>query len=150
MHESKKITIPKALIKSDNYFLVFWNSALAQLKARKREIYRSILFLLHCRSAAMLIGVVLSGAASDGTIGLKAIKDHGGLTFAQDQETAAIGGMPESAVKAGVDDFIMSPDQIPSKILEIKTNFHQLNKEGQNIALQEFNTFYVLKGRLEI
>ena len=40
------------------------------------------------------IGVVLSGTASDGTMGLKAIKDHGGITFAQDEESAAYDGMP--------------------------------------------------------
>ncbi|MBC7616786.1 MAG: chemotaxis protein CheB, partial [Pedobacter sp.] len=40
------------------------------------------------------IGVVLSGTASDGTKGLIAIKEHGGITFAQDEESAAYNGMP--------------------------------------------------------
>ena len=40
------------------------------------------------------IGVVLSGTASDGTLGLKAIKEHGGTTFAQDEASAAFEGMP--------------------------------------------------------
>jgi len=48
------------------------------------------------------IGVVLSGTANDGTDGLRAIKDEGGFTFAQDPGTARYGGMPESAVSAGV------------------------------------------------
>ncbi|MFZ1370510.1 MAG: chemotaxis protein CheB, partial [Ferruginibacter sp.] len=55
------------------------------------------------------IGVVLSGTASDGTLGLKAIKDHGGITFAQDEASAAYEGMPHSAAQAGVVDFILSP-----------------------------------------
>ena len=50
---------------------------------------------------AHAIGVVLSGTASDGTAGLKAIKDHGGITFAQDEESAAFEGMPNSAVQSG-------------------------------------------------
>src|ERR1700693_3285694 len=54
------------------------------------------------------IGVVLSGAASDGTLGLKAIKAEGGITFAQDG-TAQFDGMPQSAISAGFVDFILSP-----------------------------------------
>ncbi len=65
------------------------------------------------------IGVVLSGTASDGTMGLKAIKDHGGITFAQDEASAAYEGMPNSAVQAGVVDFILPPDKIPGKLLEV-------------------------------
>jgi two-component system CheB/CheR fusion protein len=65
------------------------------------------------------IGVVLSGTASDGTLGLKAIKDHGGITFAQDKESAAYESMPHSAVQAGVVDFILPPEKIPEKLLEL-------------------------------
>src|SRR5258705_2279486 len=65
------------------------------------------------------IGVVLSGTASDGTQGLKAIKDYGGITFAQDEASAAFDGMPHSAVQAGVVDFILPPEKIPKKIMEL-------------------------------
>ena len=65
------------------------------------------------------IGVVLSGTGTDGTLGLKAIKDHGGITFAQNGESAQYDGMPLSAVHAGVVDFILSPDQMPQKLLEV-------------------------------
>ncbi|MEP7255206.1 MAG: chemotaxis protein CheB, partial [Ferruginibacter sp.] len=68
---------------------------------------------------AHAIGVVLSGTASDGTQGLKAIKDHGGITFAQDEESAAYEGMPHSAAQAGVVDFILPPEKIPQKLLEV-------------------------------
>ena len=68
------------------------------------------------------IGVVLSGTANDGTLGLKAIKDNGGITFAQDVESAAYKSMPNSAVKAGVVDFILPPEKIPAKILEVVQN----------------------------
>ncbi len=68
------------------------------------------------------IGVVLSGTATDGTLGLKAIKDHGGITLAQDEASAAFEGMPQSAARAGVVDFILSPEMIPAKILEITRN----------------------------
>ena len=48
------------------------------------------------------LGVVLSGTASDGTLGLQAIKAAGGITFAQDVRTAKFDGMPKSAIAAGV------------------------------------------------
>ena len=65
------------------------------------------------------IGVVLSGTATDGTLGLKAIKDHGGFTFAQEQQSAAFDGMPQSAIDADVVDFILSPEEIPLKVSKL-------------------------------
>jgi two-component system CheB/CheR fusion protein len=53
------------------------------------------------------IGVVLSGTASDGTVGLAAIRAHGGITFAQDPRSARFGGMPQSAIDAGVVDYAL-------------------------------------------
>lgn len=78
------------------------------------------------------IGVILSGTASDGTQGLKAIKDHGGITFAQDEATAAYDGMPTSAIQAGVVDFILAPEKIPQKILEITQSINKSGNEEQS------------------
>ncbi|MEO7597919.1 MAG: chemotaxis protein CheB, partial [Opitutus sp.] len=55
--------------------------------------------------AERAIGVVLSGTASDGTLGLEAIKAEGGITFAQD-ESAKFDSMPRSAIAAGCVDFV--------------------------------------------
>lgn len=57
------------------------------------------------------IGVILSGTATDGTLGLKAIKAEGGITFAQD-ETAEFNGMPQSAIDSGYVDFKLAPEAI--------------------------------------
>src|SRR5215472_5028141 len=65
------------------------------------------------------IGVILSGTASDGTLGLKAIKAEGGITFAQDVQSAKYDGMPRSAIAAGCVDFALPPDQIAREILAI-------------------------------
>jgi two-component system CheB/CheR fusion protein len=73
------------------------------------------------------IGVVLSGTATDGTLGLKAIKGQGGITFAQDEESAAYSGMPQNAVQAGVVDFILPPGDIPKKLMEV---VHIINGNG--------------------
>ena len=65
------------------------------------------------------IGVVLSGAASDGTLGLSAIRAEGGITFAQDPAGAAYDGMPRAAIAANVADFILSPPKIAAELVRI-------------------------------
>jgi len=70
------------------------------------------------------IGVVLSGALSDGTLGLQVIKSHGGLTFAQDEGSAAYDSMPRSAINAGVVDFVLPPEKIAEQLVIINHPFH--------------------------
>jgi len=62
------------------------------------------------------IGVVLSGTASDGTEGCRAIKAAGGLTFAQNEESAKYDSMPRSAINAGCVDFILTPKDIAREL----------------------------------
>jgi two-component system, chemotaxis family, CheB/CheR fusion protein len=62
------------------------------------------------------IGVILSGTASDGTEGCRAIKAAGGITFAQDEESAKYDSMPRNAVNAGCIDFILSPKDIAREL----------------------------------
>ncbi|PKO95391.1 MAG: chemotaxis protein CheR [Bacteroidetes bacterium HGW-Bacteroidetes-7] len=65
-----------------------------------------------------VIGIILSGSASDGTVGIKDIKHEGGLTFAQDN-TAKFTSMPHSAIAAGVVDFILSPKEIALELARL-------------------------------
>jgi two-component system CheB/CheR fusion protein len=65
------------------------------------------------------IGVVLSGSASDGTEGLKAIKAAGGISFAQAPQSAQFRSMPESAIAAGVVDFQLPPQAIASELARL-------------------------------
>ena len=62
------------------------------------------------------IGVVLSGLASDGTQGLQSIKAEGGITFAQDEQSARYAGMPDSARTAGCVDFVLPPAGIAAEL----------------------------------
>jgi two-component system, chemotaxis family, CheB/CheR fusion protein len=64
------------------------------------------------------VGVVLSGTATDGTLGLEAIKAAGGITFAQDG-TAQQEGMPHSAIDSGCVDFVLPPEEIAREIARI-------------------------------
>jgi two-component system CheB/CheR fusion protein len=65
------------------------------------------------------LGVVLSGTASDGTLGLQAVKAAGGITFAQDVGTAKCDSMPRSAIAAGVVDFVLKPAEIALQLMAI-------------------------------
>src|SRR5213076_2124690 len=65
------------------------------------------------------IGVVLSGTGSDGTAGLRAIKAAGGLTFAQDPQTAKFDAMPHSAIRSGFVDAVLPPREIAREIKRI-------------------------------
>ncbi|MEO8662188.1 MAG: chemotaxis protein CheB [Bryobacteraceae bacterium] len=64
-------------------------------------------------------GVVLSGIASDGTIGLQAIKAAGGSTFAQEKLTAKFDGMPASAIGSGAVDSVLTPAGIARQLVVI-------------------------------
>jgi two-component system, chemotaxis family, CheB/CheR fusion protein len=64
------------------------------------------------------IGVILSGTATDGTIGLEAIKAEGGIAFAQD-ESARYDSMPRNAIAAGCVDFVFSPENIAKELARI-------------------------------
>jgi len=78
------------------------------------------------------VGVVLSGTASDGTLGLKAIKAEGGITFAQNQ-TAKFDSMPRSAIAAGVVDFILSPRRIAEELAAITHRTRTLNQSESGL-----------------
>lgn len=63
------------------------------------------------------IGVILSGMGSDGTLGLRAIKEKAGVVLVQDPATAKFDGMPRSAIDAGLADIVAPVDDLPGKIL---------------------------------
>ncbi len=64
------------------------------------------------------IGVLFSGAGSDGTLGVRAIRGGGGLTVAQDPHTAQFDTMPRSAIATGLVDYVLPPDRMPEALLE--------------------------------
>jgi two-component system, chemotaxis family, CheB/CheR fusion protein len=63
------------------------------------------------------IGVILSGTGHDGEEGIKAIKKVGGLVLAQSIESSKSEGMPKSAIETGIVDNILTPSEMPKKIL---------------------------------
>ena len=75
------------------------------------------------------IGVILSGTASDGTLGLQAIKALGGVTFAQDEQSAKYSAMPRSAIAAGNVDFVLPPEAIARELKRIATHVKVLGPD---------------------
>ncbi|MFZ0132988.1 MAG: chemotaxis protein CheB [Desulfobacterales bacterium] len=63
------------------------------------------------------IGIIVSGTASDGTLGIKAIKGEGGMVMAQDPDTAKYDGMPRSAIATGLVDFILPVERMPKTLI---------------------------------
>jgi two-component system CheB/CheR fusion protein len=63
------------------------------------------------------IGVILSGMGSDGTLGLRAIKEKGGVVLVQDPATAKFAGMPRSAIDSGLADIVAPVDDLPGRII---------------------------------
>jgi two-component system CheB/CheR fusion protein len=62
------------------------------------------------------IGVVLSGTASDGAVGVREIKTAGGVTIAQRPESSKYDGMPRAAIATGMVDLVLPPEEIGAKL----------------------------------
>ncbi len=87
------------------------------------------------------IGVILSGTASDGVQGMKAIKEAGGLTFAQDEHTAKYPGMPQSSVAAGCVDFVLTPEGIARELARLATHPFVGPRAQEFLKPEEQSTF---------
>jgi two-component system CheB/CheR fusion protein len=106
---------------------------------------------LACDHTSKAIGIILSGTASDGTLGLKEVKAEGGITFAQEPSSAKFDGMPRSAIAAGVVDFVLPPEEIAKRLVRIAQHSDlALKSEWDGEAAQETDSalnriFHVLR-----
>lgn len=91
------------------------------------------------------IGVILSGSASDGAIGMKMIKSEGGITFAQD-ESAQFKSMPEAAREAGAVDYTHRPAKIAEELVRIAHSeyFTKVSQEAQRLPEKELHEIFSL------
>ena len=64
------------------------------------------------------VGIILSGMGSDGTLGLRAIKEQLGMAMVQDPASAKYDGMPRSAIGTGMADYIASAKELPAKLIQ--------------------------------
>jgi two-component system CheB/CheR fusion protein len=81
------------------------------------------------------IGVILSGMGSDGTLGLRSIKEKAGAVFVQAPESAKFDGMPRSAIDAGLADVIAPAEELPGRIVAYLRHAPLITRPGH--ALEE-------------
>lgn len=80
------------------------------------------------------IAIILSGTGSDGTLGIKEIKENGGLIMAQDNHSAKFNGMPRSSVSTGLVDFILKPAKLANALVDyIKHPFVKQENKIENL-----------------
>src|SRR6266849_2122647 len=80
------------------------------------------------------IGIILSGTASDGTLGLAAIKAEGGITFTQDEKSAKFDDMPRNAIAAGCVDFVLPPDAIGRELARVRAHPYLASSSSSRTA----------------
>lgn len=83
------------------------------------------------------IGVILSGMGSDGTMGLRAIKEKAGLTLAQEPASAKFDSMPRSAIDAGLADLVARVEELPGKILGYLKHAHVIDRTERPLETKD-------------
>ncbi len=83
------------------------------------------------------IAVILSGTGSDGTRGVRTIKEQGGMVMVQDEATAKFDGMPRAAISTGVADFILSPKKMPAQLLAYIDHPYVAKKEQASALVND-------------
>ena len=79
----------------------------------------AMLSLLKPLKRGRIIGIIMTGMGKDGAAGIRHVKEIGGVTMAQDQESSAIYGMPKAAVDTGAVDYVLPPHKIAQKLVEL-------------------------------
>jgi two-component system CheB/CheR fusion protein len=80
------------------------------------------------------VGIILSGTGTDGTLGIRAVKECGGMVMAQDSASAKFDGMPQSAISTGIVDYILAPDKMP---IELQNYFkHPFIRKAEDIEVE--------------
>ncbi|WP_129675313.1 chemotaxis protein CheB [Candidatus Chloroploca sp. Khr17] len=116
------------LVEANHVYLIPPNTALTikqgqlhlELPAAERGQRLPIDHFFHSLAVdqgAQAVGIVLSGTGADGTEGLTAIREHGGLTLAQTPTSAAYSAMPQAAIERGVVDHILELAAMPALLL---------------------------------
>lgn len=126
--DKDKLTPATVYIAPANYHLLVEKDSSLSLSAEAPINYSrpSIDLLFETAAEAFhekTIGIILTGANSDGAQGLKLIKEYGGFTMVQLPESAEAPTMPEAAIKLVDVDFIAEIDGIAQRLIELNMEF---------------------------
>ncbi len=83
------------------------------------------------------VAIILSGTGSDGTRGVRAIKEKVGMVMVQNTESAAFDGMPRSAIATGLSDYILPPDEMPEELLRFIKHPYASKQESSSLLTDE-------------
>src|SRR5262249_13968092 len=96
---------------------------------QQRWPVNALFFSLAEEFGELAAGVILAGAGTDGTLGLKAIKEHGGFTLAQALADATpLQGMPHSAAATGLVDLVVPVEEMPAKLVQHQKHLLEVEK----------------------
>jgi len=90
------------------------------------------------------VGVILSGMGSDGTLGLRAIKEKAGLVLVQEPASAKFDSMPRHAIAAGASDIVLTPEKMPAALLNYVILGTLLGRQHAGLALALQNLLWGL------
>lgn len=82
------------------------------------------------------IGIILSGTGSDGTRGVRVIKEKGGMVMVQDEESSKFDGMPRSAAATGISDYILPPTEMPRQLMSFIRHPYAKRSDSQEEYIQ--------------
>jgi len=84
-----------------------------------------------------VVCIILSGSGTDGTLGLKAVKEEGGMVMSQSIGSAKFQGMPESAIATGLVDYILPVEEMPRKLIEYVGHLKTLHENKRVETIRE-------------
>lgn len=91
------------------------------------------------------IGIILSGTGSDGSLGLRAIKEVGGMVMVQDERSAKFDGMPKSAIATGLVDYILPPEQMPTELKKFMAHPYINKQEQEETEMDQIDESFLTK-----
>ena len=83
------------------------------------------------------VGVILSGMGEDGTLGIRAIRENGGGTFAQDPASAKFDSMPRAAIDSGSIDGVYPPEELAGRIAEYVEHLRPFVPNGAELGIKD-------------
>jgi len=89
---------------------------------------------------ANAIAIILSGTGTDGTLGIRAIKEQGGLVMVQEEAQAAFAGMPASAIETGLVDLVLKIENIGPELLNYLQHPYMTDRQ-KSVVDKSFETF---------
>jgi len=83
------------------------------------------------------VGIILSGMGTDGTLGIKAIKEKGGVVLVQDPATAKYESMPRSAIETGMADYVAPAQELCGKLVDLLQMPYPPHVKGEELILED-------------